>query len=116
MVLKLYLQVCLKHFIDDSFFTLFNIQSQLSYFFFSIGGKIKKVKLDEEGLALGALMVSSAKVKRDIVDEGWNKWVFNDDHLPDWFVEDEKKHMIKDTPVPQVVIHSYTYSLSCVLP
>jgi len=62
-------------------------------------GKAKKKKkpivLTPEEQALGQEMIVSKKRKRDILDSGWNRFMFGerDEDLPDWFVKEERVHM-----------------------
>lgn len=67
----------------------------------------RKHTLTEEGLALGEMMIRSKKAKRDIMDAAWNRYAFNDENLPEWFVKDEKEHMRPRLPVSEVILTSF---------
>lgn len=67
----------------------------------------KNLKMDAETLALGTMIATSKKFKRDLIDDAWNRYAFNDKNLPDWFVDDEKKHMKKPVIVPEKYAQEY---------
>merc|ERR1712098_317977 len=70
--------------------------------------KIKKRKaLSCEELAFGEQLIRSKKAKRDIMDNGWHRFMFDDENLPDWFVKEEEMHMRKELDVDPEVVQKY---------
>lgn len=69
--------------------------------------KAKKRRLTPEQLALGEQLIYSSKSAREVEEWGWNRYANNDEGLPDWFVEDEKKHYRKQLPVTKAQVEEY---------
>ncbi|KAL6726464.1 hypothetical protein Aduo_008431 [Ancylostoma duodenale] len=69
--------------------------------------KAKKRRLTPEQLALGEQLIYSSKSAREVEEWGWNRYANNDEGLPDWFVEDERKHYRKQLPVTKAQVEEY---------
>lgn len=78
---------------------------------FEVVPRVKRIKLTEQELAIGQMIGTSRKVKRDLLDAAWNRYMFNDENLPDWFIQDEEKANKKDLPVPDDMIQTYRRNL-----
>lgn len=71
--------------------------------------KQKRIIMTPEELALGQEMLKSKKTRRDIIDSGWNRYMFDDkdSDLPDWFVREEEYHMRRHPDVDPEVVEFY---------
>lgn len=57
-----------------------------------------------ETLALGTMMLRRSKEK-SLVDASYNRYAWNDPGgMPEWFVDDEKKHYRPQLPIPQALV------------
>ncbi|NXV50448.1 SPB1 protein, partial [Uria aalge] len=75
-----------------------------------IENPVKKARvLDAEGLALGSVIATSKKARRDLIDNSFNRYSFNEDEgeLPEWFTEEEKQHRRKQIPVDRQTVEVY---------
>ncbi|XP_054505778.2 pre-rRNA 2'-O-ribose RNA methyltransferase FTSJ3 [Agelaius phoeniceus] len=69
---------------------------------------VKRV-LDAEGLALGSVIVSSKKARRDLIDDSFNRYSYNEEEgeLPEWFTEEERQHRRRQLPVDRQTVEAY---------
>ncbi|NXH70181.1 SPB1 protein, partial [Hydrobates tethys] len=75
-----------------------------------IENPVKRARvLDAEGLALGSVIATSKKARRDLIDDSFNRYSFNEDEgeLPEWFTEEEKRHRRKQIPVDRQTVEAY---------
>ncbi|KAM4756633.1 pre-rRNA 2'-O-ribose RNA methyltransferase FTSJ3 isoform 1-T3 [Cyanocitta cristata] len=65
--------------------------------------------LDAEGLALGSVIVTSKKARRDLIDDSFNRYSYNEDEgeLPEWFTEEERQHRRRQLPVDKQTVEAY---------
>uniref|UniRef100_A0A672UAB9 pre-rRNA processing protein FTSJ3 n=1 Tax=Strigops habroptila TaxID=2489341 RepID=A0A672UAB9_STRHB len=75
-----------------------------------IENPVKRARvLDAEGLALGSVIATSKKAKRDLIDDSFNRYSFNEDEgeLPSWFTEEEQQHRRRQVPVDRQTVEAY---------
>eukprot|EP00096_Caligus_rogercresseyi_P014326 TRINITY_DN6820_c0_g1_i1.p1 TRINITY_DN6820_c0_g1~~TRINITY_DN6820_c0_g1_i1.p1 ORF type:complete len:845 (+),score=354.75 TRINITY_DN6820_c0_g1_i1:35-2569(+) len=70
----------------------------------------KREALTPEELALGQQLIQTKKAKRDLMDAGWNRFMFPDDDkdLPSWFVHEEQYHMRLPPAIDPQTVAYYT--------
>uniref|UniRef100_A0A8C9TMX1 pre-rRNA processing protein FTSJ3 n=1 Tax=Scleropages formosus TaxID=113540 RepID=A0A8C9TMX1_SCLFO len=64
--------------------------------------------LDPEGLAIGSQIATSKKKQRDLIDGSFNRQDSEDpSEVPEWFLDDEKKHRRKPVPITREMVEEY---------
>lgn len=73
-----------------------------------IENPVKRV-LDAEGLALGTVIATSKKARRDLIDDSFNRYSYNEEEgeLPEWFTEEERQHRRRQLPVDKQTVEAY---------
>ncbi|XP_068068268.1 pre-rRNA 2'-O-ribose RNA methyltransferase FTSJ3 isoform X1 [Anomalospiza imberbis] len=73
-----------------------------------IENPVKRV-LDAEGLALGSVIATSKKARRDLIDDSFNRYSYNEEEgeLPEWFTEEERQHRRRQLPVDKQTVEAY---------
>uniref|UniRef100_A0A452GZX2 pre-rRNA processing protein FTSJ3 n=1 Tax=Gopherus agassizii TaxID=38772 RepID=A0A452GZX2_9SAUR len=75
-----------------------------------IENPVKRARvLDAEGLALGSVIATSRKAKRDLIDDSFNRYAFNEEEgeLPEWFQQEEQQHRRKQLPLDRQTVEEY---------
>ncbi|XP_068447863.1 pre-rRNA 2'-O-ribose RNA methyltransferase FTSJ3 [Clinocottus analis] len=65
--------------------------------------------LDAEGLALGCQIATSKKRARDLMDGSFHRFAVSEQQweVPEWFLDDEKKHRKRPVPVTKEMVEEY---------
>ncbi|CAG5864465.1 unnamed protein product [Menidia menidia] len=65
--------------------------------------------LNAEGLALGCHIATSKKRARDLVDGSFHRFANSEEQwdVPEWFVDDERKHRRRPVPVTKEMVEEY---------
>jgi len=64
-----------------------------------------------ELLAMGTMMARK-KNKTKIINDGYNRYAYNDPNLPDWFAEEEDRHNKKSLPVTKDMVDAFKAQLA----
>mmetsp|Transcript_6321 Transcript_6321/g.14101 ORF Transcript_6321/g.14101 Transcript_6321/m.14101 type:complete len:498 (+) Transcript_6321:1230-2723(+) len=59
-----------------------------------------------ETLAIGSLLITK-KSRMEVIDAAYNKWVFHDKDLPEWFKEEEELYCKPELPVTKELVQQY---------
>lgn len=71
--------------------------------------------LTADAMALAQKLASSKKSKRDIIDDAYNKWSFQDnDNLPEWFLDDERKYNKRNIPISKEAVMAIREKLKAI--
>lgn len=69
---------------------------------------VSKEMLSHEEMALGSMLVKSKKNKNDLFNNGWNRYMHEDDEfIPSWFRKEEQIHYRKPIPVSNEMVKEY---------